>query len=284
MHRSIVLCACHSKPLFSSHIELLFSPRNTHTRRHPAISAFPSAAFYKGRLRDAVAPSTRPLPAGFDWPSSTTPVAFVQCDGPEEPSGPAGATYQNTTEAAAAAAAVRALIEEGGARAEEVCVITPYSGQARLLKQMLVGGGGGGDSGSGSSGSTSGRQVVSLEGLEIKTVDGFQGREKEVVVFSAVRSSTEGSVGFLSDCRRLNVAITRPRRGLIVLGDARTLARDPVWRAWLQWAREVGAFVAAPPPASARDNAAAAAAAAARGAESDDPAFWSSLAKAFCDF
>jgi regulator of nonsense transcripts 1 len=73
-------------------------------------------------------------------------------------------------------------------------------------------------------------------------VDGYQGREKEVIIFSAVRSNTDGIVGFLSDRRRLNVAITRAKRGLIVLGDPQTLRYDPTWRSWLDWAEERGLF------------------------------------------
>lgn len=91
--------------------------------------------------------------------------------------------------------------------------------------------------------SASTRDKLAFEGLEVKTVDGFQGREKEVIVFSAVRSNEEGRVGFLSDARRLNVALTRARRGLIVVGDARTLSRDVNWRAWLKWATKQGVKV-----------------------------------------
>ena len=71
---------------------------------------------------------------------------------------------------------------------------------------------------------------------------GYQGREKEVIIFSAVRSNPDGNVGFLSDRRRLNVAITRAKRGLIVLGDPQTLRFDPTWRSWLDWADERGLF------------------------------------------
>jgi hypothetical protein len=238
-------------------------------------------------------------------------VAFLQCDGPEERTGAAadgatGFSYHNHSEAAAAAAALAALTGGGPGRLRggDVCVISPYAGQVRLLQTMLLGGGGGGGGRGGSSGGGRGRSgggggaeaaagprlgagalevrgrplpsmrgrrqrrrlreaasALTAVGLEVKTVDGFQGREKEVVVFSAVRSNAAGAVGFLSDARRLNVAITRARRGLIVVGDARTLGRDPTWAAWLAWARRAGAFV------GGGGGAAAAAAAAAPAAE-----------------
>jgi superfamily I DNA and/or RNA helicase len=62
--------------------------------------------------------------------------------------------------------------------------------------------------------------------LEIGTVDGLQGREKEAVVVSLVRSNEQGEVGFLAELRRLNVALTRARRHLTVVGDSATLAHD----------------------------------------------------------
>jgi hypothetical protein len=80
-------------------------------------------------------------------------------------------------------------------------------------------------------------------GLNVASVDGFQGREKEVIIFSSVRSNTSGSVGFLSDWRRLNVAITRARRGLIIIGNIYTLCNDPHWHSWLTWMSSHGLIV-----------------------------------------
>lgn len=74
--------------------------------------------------------------------------------------------------------------------------------------------------------------------IEVSSVDGFQGREKEAVVFSAVRSNAYGQIGFTSDWRRINVSFTRARRALIVIGNDQTLRRgDPdTWMPWLAWA------------------------------------------------
>ncbi len=69
----------------------------------------------------------------------------------------------------------------------------------------------------------------------MKTVDGFQGREKEVILFTAVRTT---NVGFLQDNRRTNVLLTRAKRGLIVVGHRPTLMKDSCWSTWLKWMTE----------------------------------------------
>lgn len=78
-------------------------------------------------------------------------------------------------------------------------------------------------------------ESLSLSDVEVSTVDGFQGREKSLIVISTVRSNMEGDLGFLRDARRLNVSITRAKEGMVVIGNYRTLQCDENWAAWLQW-------------------------------------------------
>lgn len=106
-----------------------------------------------------------------------------------------------------------------GVKPEEMAVISPYSAQVRLLASRLT-----------------------QPGLEVDSVDGFQGREKEVVILSLVRSNVEGELGFLNDTRRMNVAMTRARRKLLVIGDSATLSNIPFYKDFIAYAESVGAY------------------------------------------
>jgi len=196
----------------------------TQYRMHPILSDFPSGRFYDGRLQDGVSAADRPTPAGFLWPDWEAPVAFIPIDGSEQVDSE-GQSKSNLDEAGRLLTVVQGLLAPGDLQPSDIGVITPYNGQVRLLDDLFDAAGGRGDG-------------EPYFGLEIKSVDGYQGREKEVIVFSTVRANSDGDVGFLADRRRLNVAITRARRGLIILGNMNTLRHDPTWAGYLDWAQE----------------------------------------------
>ena len=193
-------------------------------RMHAAIMAFSSAEFYAGELvaADSVVSHTlADLPGVTGDPLTASPVTFIDTAGagydeePEEDT----ASRRNPKEAALAAGYVRRLIDSGVSPAV-VGVITPYSGQVRRLRELLA----------------------DVPGLEIDSVDAFQGREKEAIVLSLVRSNVEGEIGFLSDVRRTNVAMTRARRKLIVIGDTATLAGHPFYARLVEYMEAAGAY------------------------------------------
>ena len=85
--------------------------------------------------------------------------------------------------------------------------------------------------------------------VTIHTVDGFQGQERDVIFISLVRANEAGDIGFLADLRRMNVAMTRARMKLVIIGDAPTLTRHPFYKALLDHVERHGKVVAAEPEA-----------------------------------
>ncbi|KAF5843656.1 AAA domain-containing protein [Dunaliella salina] len=234
---------------------------DTQYRMHPLICAFPSKVFYQGLLKSHPTPQDRPMLPGFPWPNPKVPVCFIPVTGSlEERTSNAddvsGHSLRNRSEAQQVLTIVQQLLAGRGLPRglEDIGIISPYQGQVWHLQQVLgpLSSSGRFGKGRGSSrdgaadgilteDAATGSSMASL--LEIKSVDGFQGREKEVIVFSTVRSNATGSVGFLSDYRRLNVAITRAKRGLIVVGNPDTLKSDSTWNAWLRWAAQHQAWM-----------------------------------------
>ncbi|HET8734581.1 MAG TPA: AAA domain-containing protein, partial [Anaeromyxobacteraceae bacterium] len=167
-------------------------------RMSEAIMAFPSRAVYEGRLRAH--------PSVAHWRVDDEPFLFVDTAGTGfEEGAPEGSdSRHNEGEAELVAREVERVLALGVAPGE-VAVISPYDAQVQRLRQLLA---------------------AHVEaGLEVDTVDGFQGREKDAIVVSLVRSNDAGEVGFLADVRRMNVAITRARKKLVVVGDSATVAR-----------------------------------------------------------
>ncbi len=72
------------------------------------------------------------------------------------------------------------------------------------------------------------------KGVEVRTVDGFQGREKEIIIISLVRSNTDNEIGFLINQQRMNVLLTRAKCAMIVFGNKRTLISNELWKNWIE--------------------------------------------------
>jgi ATP-dependent RNA/DNA helicase IGHMBP2 len=184
-------------------------------RMNERIMRFPSEALYGGALRAHPSVAAHALDG--------EPLLFVDTAGAgHEESTPEGSdSRQNEGEAEVAAREVERILALGVLPAD-VAVISPYDAQVQRLRQLLA-------------------HHLDV-GLEVDTVDGFQGREKEAVVVSLVRSNDAGEVGFLSDVRRMNVAITRARKKLVVVGDSATVARHPFYEAFQRYAEAIGGW------------------------------------------
>jgi predicted DNA helicase len=201
---------------------------NVQYRMNEEIAAFPNREFYGGKLRAYDAVRSRNLREIVPQSSEALleaddlkPFLFLDTGGGtafRERTRRGSTSKENHGEASLVQAAAERLLQLG-IPPEEIAVISPYDDQVSLLRSMLR-----------------------VEGLEIKTVDGFQGREKEVVIVSFVRSNETGELGFLRDLRRLNVSLTRAKRKLVLIGDATTLESDACYKRLIESAKARGAY------------------------------------------
>lgn len=192
-------------------------------RMNETLMRFPSDQFYDGGLIADASVRTHRL---GDLPDVTVDyqaepiMEFWDTAGAEweEELEPEGESKRNPREAKWVVDQVR-LFTEAGVEPEDIAVIAPYAAQVRLLRNRLQ-----------------------IAGLQVDTVDGFQGREKEVVLITFVRSNRIGEIGFLADTRRTNVALTRAKRTLRAIGDSSTLGGDPFYADLVTHFQEAGAY------------------------------------------
>lgn len=203
-------------------------------RMRPAICRFPSQAFYENKLLNAPSLVAAEEEGGELSTYDKVPYfgAYKVFDVSRGRETRRGNGISNEGEAAFAVQLFGRFKLEFPhlVGQDQVAVITPYRAQVRLLEQKFMR----------EYGMDWGRMV------EISTVDKFQGREKEVILFSCVRANVQGSrggggrggIGFLADQRRMNVGLTRARRSLFVLGHRASLSTDRMWNALIEDADE----------------------------------------------
>ncbi|GAA5958558.1 hypothetical protein JCM3765_006673 [Sporobolomyces pararoseus] len=182
-------------------------------RMHPNISAFPSAAFYQSRLTDGPNMDQKTLQT---WHSNPLfpPYAFYHVNGMET----AGRhhSWTNPQEAQTALSIYDRLSKEYPSIdfGYRIGIVTPYKGQVGELKKTFR--------------QRYGEEILSR--ISFNTVDGFQGQEKDIIILSCVRGgSADKGVGFLADTRRMNVALTRARCSIWILGDSNKLRSNQYW-------------------------------------------------------
>jgi len=197
-------------------------------RMHPSLTEFPSNMFYEGTLQNGITAAERkPGSVSFPWPDATKPFFFYVQTGPEEVSA-SGTSFLNRIEADAVEKIVSHFLKNG-VDPQRIGVITPYEGQRAFIVQHFL---------------RAGTMRLELyKEIEVASVDAFQGREKDFIILSCVRSNEHQGIGFLSDPRRLNVALTRARFGLIILGNPKVLAKKWLWACLLQHCKENGVLV-----------------------------------------
>ncbi|GFH87064.1 AAA domain-containing protein [Bacteroides acidifaciens] len=185
-------------------------------RMHEAIMQFPSDWFYHGKLEAAPEVRHRGI-LDFD-----TPMNWIDTSGMDFHEEFVGESFGriNKEEANLLLQELETYINRiGKERILEERIdfglISPYKAQVQYLKSKIKG-------------SSFLRPFRSL--ITVNTVDGFQGQERDVIFISLVRANEDGQIGFLNDLRRMNVAITRARMKLVILGDAATLTRHPFYK------------------------------------------------------
>ncbi len=195
-------------------------------RMHEKIMRFSDDEFYAGQVvaDDSVREHTlseildeKPDEKFEEILEPSVPVVLVDTGGKMAERSRTGSTSKENQGEAVLASEFAKRYVSSGIDPSDIGMITPYDDQTDLINKK-----------------------IDEEGIEIDTVDGFQGREKEVIILSLTRSNETDNIGFLKDLRRLNVSLTRARRKLIVIGDRNTLSTHPVYEKLFDYIEKEG--------------------------------------------
>lgn len=196
-------------------------------RMNPAIMEFPNVEFYGGKIKahksvENISLKDLGIFEGkskvHSWLDPDKPVVFIdtsKCPDKFEKQFADSPSKYNELECRIVERIVREMLRMG-VKKEWIGVITPYDDQVDLLRRRVS--------------------------VETSTVDGFQGREKEIIIISFVRSNPAKEIGFLKDLRRLNVSLTRAKRKLIMIGDSETLSVNDTYRRLIEYVKREGFY------------------------------------------
>ncbi|WP_046369828.1 AAA domain-containing protein [Flavihumibacter petaseus] len=198
-------------------------------RMHQLIMEFPSRQFYNGHLVAAPAVATRTLP------DDQLPLSFVDTAGCGYEEKREGTGICNPEEADFLMLHLRQLVDQirskfPGNQLPDIGIISPYRLQVEILQDKLE---------------EQGPEFYPRSLVTANTIDSFQGQERDIIYISLARSNTEGTIGFLADVRRMNVAVTRAKKKLVIIGDSATLSQYPFYSDFIHFAGESGAHESA---------------------------------------
>ncbi len=198
-------------------------------RMHETIMGYSSGIFYEHRLKAHPSVATHALFQG------DSPLAFIDTAGCGFEEKPEGAGLSNPEEAAFLIKHATRLITElrthyTASDFPSIAIISPYRNQVQVLRELLE---------------HSPELKDLTHRISINTIDSFQGQERDIVYIGMTRSNSDNKIGFLSDIRRMNVAMTRARKKLVVIGDSVTLSRLPFYAGFISFAEERNAWQSA---------------------------------------
>jgi len=198
-------------------------------RMNETIMGFPSKEFYKGRLQAHSSVAQHLL-----FPADQ-PLAFIDTAGCGFEEKNEGTSISNPEEAAFLVKHLTHFVNElkticAPGEFPGIAVISPYRHQVEVLKELVH--------------SSSGLQET-IAAIAVNTTDSFQGQERDVVYISMTRSNPDSVIGFLSEIRRMNVAMTRARKKLVVIGDSATLSQSSFYADFIAYAQEHNTYVSA---------------------------------------
>ncbi|KAA1114829.1 DEAD-box type RNA helicase [Puccinia graminis f. sp. tritici] len=193
-------------------------------RMHPSISTFPSKAFYDSKLLDGPEMESKAVQPWHQSGSLFPPYAFYHPVGAREERG-AHHSLMNRTEASLAVSIYWRIANDYPHIdfAYRVGIITGYAAQVGEIRRQL----------------RAKFPASTVAAIDVNTVDGFQGQEKDIIILSCVRGGRDdnnsgGGIGFLKDIRRMNVALTRAKSSMFIIGNRAVLSQDPTWKALVE--------------------------------------------------